>query len=359
MNLGTPGRDVNESGRVFPKPGPVAERSAEASVRPLSFSIPSAAVLGLEAKRRRVDEDGTRGDVDEDYLEGEDEVPAEDLAEFVDRMSCLKIERGSASWRMLWKEHAELRLQHFNPEAYHEYLRRQEARERPERKEERNGEAAVDGEAEDDGYFIDLEDGGEEARVMRMQKPVALPTATEVRQHNLSHCNYRSWCPICVAGAADDRRHELRAPDGSTCPEVGSDYGFLRNRRLDKASRPMLVSKYRGVGPFAAHMVPRKGVGGGWIVQQYLRDLRKWGLRHKVLLRTDGEPAIVDLLNRVSDLRTAETLMEGSPVTDSRADSLAERAIQSVEIQIRVLKLALEQNLGSAVPVSHPPFFGC
>ena len=80
------------------------------------------------------------------------------------------------------------------------------------------------------------------------------------------------------------------------------------------------------------------------------------GPSHKVLLRSDGEAAIVDLLNRVGDMRSAETLLEGSPAGDSRANGLAERAIQSVEKQIRVLKLALERNVGAKVGVEHPCF---
>ena len=131
---------------------------------------------------------------------------------------------------------------------------------------------------------------------MKMTRPVTVPSPEVVRQHDLSHCQYRNWCPICVAGAADDRSHEIRQVLEGSCPEVGSDYGFLRNRRGDKLYKPLLVSKARKVGAFAAHMVPKKGVGGGWIVQQYLRDLKKWGLRHKLLLRSDGEPAIIDLL---------------------------------------------------------------
>ena len=149
---------------------------------------------------------------------------------------------------------------------------------------------------------------------MRMARPVVPPSKEEVRQHNLSHCRYRSWCPVCVAAAADDRRHEARSPPEGCCPEVGSDYGFLRNRRSDRLHYPMLVSKYRAVGPFAAHMVPTKGVGGGWIVQQYLRDLNKWGLRHKLTIRSDSEPAIKDLLTRVANPRVPDTLLENCPV---------------------------------------------
>ena len=39
-------------------------------------------------------------------------------------MSSMNIERGSGAWRMLWQEHAELRLQHNDPAMYAEYLRK-------------------------------------------------------------------------------------------------------------------------------------------------------------------------------------------------------------------------------------------
>ena len=87
-----------------------------------------------------------------------------------------------------------------------------------------------------------------------------------------------------------------------------------------------------------------------------MRDLRKWGLRSELILRCDQEPAIVDLMNKVSDLRASPTLVEHSPVGDSQANGLAERAVQSVQKQVRTLLLALERNLGMAIGVLHPCF---
>ena len=52
-------------------------------------------------------------------------------------------------------------------------------------------------------------------------------------------------------------------------PEVHSDYAFLRNRRGDHSSVPAVCSTERRTGSAAAHVVPSKGAGGGWIVQQY------------------------------------------------------------------------------------------
>lgn len=344
----------NESAARFSSSGTWVPHSATVSVSPASAnSPPHAVVLGVEAKRRRVMRR-------EEYLEREDEVPEGDLQEFECRMRSNNIEKNSSAWKMLWEEHAELRLQHNNPEGYREYLRMKmgvpadEPDEAQEAQEDFPDNAEEAGEHDED-QFMDMEDGEEEARAMNMAKPISVPSAETVRQHNLSHCTYRPWCPICVAGAANDNRHMPRSGE-STCPEVAADYEFVRDRRGDKTYKPMLVAKYRGLGPYSAHIVPKKGIGQGWIVQQLLRDLRKWGLRGKLLLRSDGEPAILDLLSRVADLRKSETLMESSAPTDSRSNGLAERAIQSVEKQIRVLKIALERNLGKNISVSHPCF---
>ena len=73
-------------------------------------------------------------------------------------------------------------------------------------------------------------------------------------------------------------------------------------------------------------------------------------------LRSDSELAIKYFLSKVASFRAADTLLESTPVGDSRSNGLAERAIQSVEKQIRILKLALELNLGSGVGVEHPCF---
>ena len=150
--------------------------------------------------------------------------------------------------------------------------------------------------------WVDLEDGEEGARVQRMCRPCVPPNAETVRKHNISgHCQYRSWCPVCVAAAANNDPHKPRPDPEGAFPDVHNDYACFRDRRGGKFNVPVLVSKYRRKRAFSAHAVPKKGVGRGYIVQQCLRDLRKWGLRAELILRSDGEPAILDLLNKVSE----------------------------------------------------------
>ena len=74
------------------------------------------------------------------------------------------------------------------------------------------------------------------------------------------------------------------------------------------------------------------------------------------MLRSDGEHAIVDLLDRVGQMRSAETLLEQTPTTDSRSNGWAERAVQKLQKKVRVLKLAAEIHFGMKIPVAHPAF---
>ena len=71
--------------------------------------------------------------------------------------------------------------------------------------------------------------------------------------------------------------------------------------------------------------------------------------------KSDQEPAIKDLENEVSKLRTtAKTMKEESPVGSSASNGVIERGIQTIEGHIRVIKDALEARLNLKVPGTHP-----
>ena len=53
----------------------------------------------------------------------------------------------------------------------------------------------------------------------------------------------------------------------------------------------------------SAHVVPNKGASVEWVIRQTLRDLEKLGHTGRVLIRSDGEPALVDLVSAGSDLK--------------------------------------------------------
>ena len=51
------------------------------------------------------------------------------------------------------------------------------------------------------------------------------------------------------------------------------------------------------------HVVPNKGASAEWVISQANRDLQKMGHSNSVTLRSDGEPALVDLLNKIAEKR--------------------------------------------------------
>ena len=195
----------------------------------------------------------------------------------------------------------------------------------------------------------------EEARDVLRRRPARMPSAEERRRHEVMHMPFRDWCKVCVAGAANDRGHHRG--DGLkelAVPEVHFDYCFPRSQAGGEYI-VVLVARDREMRMTFAHVVPIKGGELDWISEQVARDLLKLGHHGNLILRSDQEPAITDVLNRVAKLRgTSRTHLEQSPVGDSRANGVAERAIQTIEKLLRVHMLALADRLGGTVPVQHP-----
>ena len=81
-----------------------------------------------------------------------------------------------------------------------------------------------------------------------------------------------------------------------------------------------------------------------------MHDCRKWGLRGKATLRSEGDPAIVDLYEDISNASRA--------VTKGRfaANGPAERAVQKFKKRARVIELATDDIFGVESQVGMPVF---
>ena len=58
----------------------------------------------------------------------------------------------------------------------------------------------------------------------------------------------------------------------------------------------------------------------------------------KIVLKTDGEPASVQVQDRVISVRTQPTIPENPPAYDPQANGSAKRGVQEVKGQLRVTK---------------------
>ena len=103
----------------------------------------------------------------------------------------------------------------------------------------------------------------------------------------------------------------------------------------------------------SAQVLPLKGAVIEWVmIQQCARDVEHLGHYGQITLKLDQEPATVDVLKEIANLRGSRgTLLEHSPVTDSRG-------IRSVEEMTRVLLVDHSSRVGSSISVPNRNFLG-
>ena len=86
-----------------------------------------------------------------------------------------------------------------------------------------------------------------------------------------------------------------------------------------------------------------------------MRDLRRMGHHGKIVVKTDQESAIIDLLRTVAKERgEARTVFETAARSDSKGNGEAEKAVQSIEEMLRTLMVDLEERCGEPLSVTEP-----
>ena len=113
---------------------------------------------------------------------------------------------------------------------------------------------------------------------------------------------------------------------------------------------PILVMKdlagsRTSTGMVFARVVQAKGAQA-YAVKRTAMDIGLLGHR-ELVLKSDGEPAMVALKNAVKDERSERIVLEESPVGESKSNGAIENAIQQVQGQVRTLKDSLEARLGA------------
>ena len=120
----------------------------------------------------------------------------------------------------------------------------------------------------------------------------------------------------------------------------------------------MLVAQNRENKMKLASAMPGKNTGK-FIAKRIAAFMREVGCEHgPITVKSDQEPAMKAIVNEVGRLRAvaggARLVVEMSPVGQSQSNSIAERAIQSVEGQAHVIRNALEARLGVKLPAKYP-----
>ena len=141
--------------------------------------------------------------------------------------------------------------------------------------------------------------------------------------------------------------------DGLT--EVDFDYCFMSMEGNPLAT--ILVAKEKATKMGMATVVPMKGGSIEFPARRVLAFLKEFGLEGAdVVLKSDQEHSMKDLLNNIAQRRSAvskleaaalgdrvlpigRSIRESSPVGSSQSNGFIEKAIHDVEGQVRTIKL--------------------
>ena len=110
----------------------------------------------------------------------------------------------------------------------------------------------------------------------------------------------------------------------------------------------MLVVKERGTKAVMATVAPRKS-SGEWLAKRVLAFMKEFGCElEQVTMKTDNEPALVAVVDQVARLTAArrgmKMVVEHSPVHSSKSNGIIERAVQTVQGQVRTLRSQVEER---------------
>lgn len=176
---------------------------------------------------------------------------------------------------------------------------------------------------------------------IKMANP-KLPSELEIEEHELSHVPYRSWCRHCVRGRGKELPHMAAGSGAGGAHEIHMDLCFP-GEEDGSGGLTVLVAQDRESRMKMASAMPSKSTGT-FIARRIVAFMREVGCEQGDLtVKTDQEEAMKSIVTAVGRVRAAagggRMTVEMSPVGQSQSNGIAERAIQSVEGQTRVLKI--------------------
>jgi hypothetical protein len=207
--------------------------------------------------------------------------------------------------------------------------------------------------AELGGVPDEPEHPAEEARAARPARDPGAPTQAMRDAHEATHLPFRSWCAECVHGRRDAPPHHRTKRGAGDVPEVAFDYAYVR-RDDEEETVTLLVMRDRDSKALRAWVLERKGVDMEATVDRAVAGIRELGYRGRVLIRCDGEPALVALRNAITAALPDGATPLTTPVGESSSNGGIEGAVKIFKGVLRVHLAALERKIGARFPSNHP-----
>jgi hypothetical protein len=146
----------------------------------------------------------------------------------------------------------------------------------------------------------------------------------------------------------------VKVTEGPEMPEFHMVFAFFGDEGDPGKTVPVLVVRERQTRMTMAAAVPSKSIGT-YIARRVVAFMQEVGCEQlDIVVKSDQEAAIVEEVGRVRAASSrGRYVVESSPVGSSASNGIVERAIQSVEQQVRVLKSSLEEKWKVHVPARH------
>ena len=152
----------------------------------------------------------------------------------------------------------------------------------------------------------------EEAVTHRAVADPGQPSKAERMNHELTHLPFRSWCKHCVRGRGKSKPHFKNADEEDEedkLPTIALDYCFQKKKSAEKMITT-LVMKESPTGTIVSIVAPKKG-RDDYVVRKIIDALKSMGnQRVRLLIKSDGEPAIKALVKLVQQRREMEHIVE-------------------------------------------------
>ena len=159
------------------------------------------------------------------------------------------------------------------------------------------------------------------------------PSAEAVAAHELTHLLFEPWCKFCVEARGKEEAHrKVGERIDAAQPTIAVDYFFLSGKKVKgqpaEAAPTGIVAIDTATGALWATMVIGKGTTFGIYPTLSLTAWLKELGHTKVTFQSDGEPAIVSLVDAVRDKLSSEFnfqagQVERAAVQHSPVDSTA------------------------------------
>ena len=102
-----------------------------------------------------------------------------------------------------------------------------------------------------------------------------------------------------------------------------------------------------------ADLADVKGDGDAQVAKGVMKFITSTGYK-KLELKTDGEPALLEVARKAKKLSEADVILRNPPAYDHKANGLAERAVREFQEQLRATKFALERRIKTKISTKAP-----